>query len=244
MEKLKIQYEDFLTPERFATYRAGAVDDDQAWELYRWNLDLVAVVAPLASDLEVALRNTIHQQLTEKLGTEMWWASPNLRLDEMTRSTIVSVVQKHRKKLNNGRVGAGRVVADLSFGTWVMLLGRGSSDALGRPADYEGRIWRGCINQGFVRGTGLNSSGQPRRPMRSAVHDRAQNFQSLRNAAFHHRRISEGVRRAGRPETSARVPLETVWDEAVELLGWMNRPLADLYLGEDKMTTVLRRRPG
>lgn len=53
-------FEAAVSSPRLATYRAVAKDDDHAWALHRWNLDLVAAFTPLASDVEVTLRNGRH----------------------------------------------------------------------------------------------------------------------------------------------------------------------------------------
>ncbi len=68
-----------LSPERFAPYLTEAAGDiDLAWATYRWNLDLVSLIMPLISDVEVTLRNTIHTQLTDHFATAQWWTSPRL----------------------------------------------------------------------------------------------------------------------------------------------------------------------
>ena len=79
---------------RLTTYRAAA-RDDHAWALHRWNVDLAAAFIPIACDIEVALRNTIHDQLTIRFGRPDWWASTNLILDDITTETLTSVVQRH-----------------------------------------------------------------------------------------------------------------------------------------------------
>ena len=71
-----------------STYRRVTRSDDHAWALYRWNLDLVAGFGPLASDTEVALRNTIHDQLSTHFGRPDWWASPALILDDTTTDVL------------------------------------------------------------------------------------------------------------------------------------------------------------
>ena len=81
-------FEPAVSPARLGTYRAIAADDDHAWALYRWNIDLAAALTPLACDVEVALRNTIHHQLTAHLGREDWWASTDLVLDDITGETL------------------------------------------------------------------------------------------------------------------------------------------------------------
>lgn len=62
------RYEPAVSTARLATYRAIADSDDHAWALYRWNIDLAAAFTPLACDVEVALRNTIHDRLAAHLG--------------------------------------------------------------------------------------------------------------------------------------------------------------------------------
>lgn len=71
-------FEAAVSTARLATYRAVASVDHHAWELYRWNLELAAAFTPLACDVEVALRNCIHDQLTIHFGRPDWWAATNL----------------------------------------------------------------------------------------------------------------------------------------------------------------------
>lgn len=112
-----------LSPERLGPYLADADGDfELAWRFYRWNLRLIGVLMPLISDVEVTLRNTIHRQLTTHFGTPQWWTSPRLLLDDNSREMISDIVKKHRKKLEKGSEGPGRVIADLTFGVWVNLL--------------------------------------------------------------------------------------------------------------------------
>lgn len=72
------------------------------------------------ADVEVTLRNTIHDRSTSYFGRDDWSASTDLVLDDITSE----VVRRHRKQLAKGTIGPGKVIADLMLGTWVMLLGR------------------------------------------------------------------------------------------------------------------------
>jgi len=189
-------FEKSVSTPRFATYRNGATDDEHAWALYRWNIELVAVLAPLTCDLEVTLRNAVHDQLTAHFDREDWWASSKLVLDDITADTLTEVVKRHQKKITRGTVGAGRVVADLMLGTWVMLLGRGGTSSLGRAIDYDANLWRPALRFAFVTGS-TTPTGRIRRPTRDAVHSRAANFQKIRNRAAHHEPIMNGVRLPG-----------------------------------------------
>lgn len=211
-----------VSTSRFATYRALALDDNHAWALYRWNLSFVEAFSELGCDVEVTLRNTIHDQLTSYFKREDWWASTTLSLDDVTAETLANVVERHQKRLAKGQIGAGKVIADLMLGTWVMLLGRGGRSALGRAIDYEANLWRPAIRLGFATGT-TTPKGRIRRPTRDAVHVRASNFQRLRNRSAHHEPIFNGVKQAG---TNDYVPLDILWTESLELLRWMAPQLA------------------
>ncbi|HWJ63707.1 hypothetical protein KSP35_19595 [Aquihabitans sp. G128] len=146
------RFEPAVSAARLGTYRAIAADDDHAWALYRWNIDLAAALTPLACDVEVTLRNTIHGHLAAHFGRGDWWASTDLVLDDITSETLTDVVRRHKKQLVKGTIGPGKVIADLMLGTWVMLLSRGGTSALGRAIDYEANLWRPALRFGFATG--------------------------------------------------------------------------------------------
>ncbi|MCQ3806872.1 MAG: hypothetical protein KTV16_06260 [Acidimicrobiia bacterium] len=91
------QIEEAISAPRLNTYRSLASSDDHAWALYRWNIDLAAEVAPIAADLEVTLRNTIHDRLTDHFDRGDWWAANSLLLDDVTAKMLTDVVRKHQK---------------------------------------------------------------------------------------------------------------------------------------------------
>ena len=222
------EFELAVSTARFATYRAVARGDDHAWELYRWNTELAAALAPLTVDLEVTLRNTIHRQLCSHFGRDDWWSSNDLILDDDTYEVLVAALEKHRKAMSKGTLTPSRVVADLMFGVWVMLLGRGGVSTLGRTADYETKLWGTTLWLGFDLGT-RDPKGRARRPSSDDVHTRAATYQRLRNRAAHHEPLFVGVHRPGAQRSSPRVPLIDIWHEGVELLSWMAPNLAELH---------------
>ena len=228
-----------MSTARLSTYRAVARDDDHAWDLYRWNLDLVAAFGPLASDAEIALRNTIHARLSMFFGRPDWWANPGLVLDDITTDVLTSSVKDHQRKIAKGTVGAGKVIADLMLGTWVMLLSRGGTSSLGKPIDYETNLWRPALRLGFATGT-TTPTGRVRRPIREEAHSRAANLQRLRNRAAHHEPIFDGIRSPGGQQ---RVALGEVWTGTVELLGWIAPDLAEVHRSNPIVPRLLARRP-
>ncbi len=236
---LSNELEKAVSRPRLETYRRIAADDATAWALYRWNLELSAAWLPLMADTEVALRNGIHLQLTALLGRADWWASDRLVLDDQTAENLVAVVREHQKKIAKGTVGAGKVVADLMFGTWVMLLGKGGRSSLGRSIDYEANLWRPSLRYAFATGT-TTRTGRPRRPTQEQVHRRSANLQRLRNRVAHHEPIFNGIKAPG---TNTLVPLLTVWDETVELLNWLCPEIAELHRNERRVPQIYARRP-
>ncbi len=228
-----------ISAPRMSTYRKVASNDDHAWALYRWNVELSAAVAPLAADLEVALRNAIHERLCVRFGREDWWASRDLLLDDITAKMLAKVVQKHHKDIVADKVGPGKVVADATLGVWVNLLGRGGHSALGRTVDYETRLWRPALRFAFSIGT-FTKSGRERRPARAQVHSRAVLFQRLRNRIAHHEPILNGIRH---PVTNDWVALVDVWENVVELLGWMSTDLSQLHRNNNLLIQVHNLRP-
>ena len=232
--------EKALSTKRLDAYRQHSSTEDGARALYRWNTEVSAAVLPMAADLEVTLRNTIHELMADRFEREDWWASPTLLFDDVTNQMLTDVVRKHQKKLASGTVGPGRVIADTTLGVWIHLLSRGGHSALDRSVDYETRLWRPTLRFGFSTGT-RTPSGRERRPARSEVHRRALMFQRLRNRAVHHEPLFKGVIVPG---TNRLMPLNAVWEQSIELLEWMCPDLAALHREADGFTAALDRRPG
>lgn len=231
--------ERHVSTARFETYRAIALDNNHAWDLYRWNQHLVAALSPLGCDLEVTLRNAIHEQLSVKFGRADWWAHNSLVLDDATARAMTSVVKKHQHAISRGNAGPGKVVAELTLGTWVQILGRGGKSELGRSVDYERQLWKPALRLGFETGS-LTNKGRVRRPTRVAVHDRASNFHRLRNRCAHHEPIFDGILAVG---TRTTVPLIDIWAGAIELLGWMSPDLAAYHRQQNALPAIIRSRP-
>ena len=232
-------FETAISVPRFAVYKRIAGNDQKAWDLYRWNLDLVSSLGPLSCDFEVALRNTIHNQLSNHFGREDWWASNSLILDDATHRAIAQIVRKHQKKIAAQRVGPGKVVADLMLGTWVMILGRGGASDIGRTVNYDTQLWLPALRKGFAIGT-LTPKGRIRRPARNLAHLRASNFRTLRNRSAHHEPIFDGILQDG---TSTRISLADVRDQTIEMLSWMSPDLAAVHAADSNFANVRANRP-
>lgn len=237
--EINADIERAISTARLQSYLERAANDEQAWAIYRWNLELAAAFGPLISDVEVSLRNTIHTQLSGLYGRADWWAHDRLILDDDTRELLTSVVSKFQKGIKKGTVSPGKVIAELTLGVWVHLLSRGGNSRLGRTAGYEKRLWRTSLRLGFDTGE-LTPKGRARRPTRKAVHSRAAHIQKLRNRAAHHEPLMDGIREAG---TGKKIPLETLQAEAIELLQWMSPTLAAHHRADLTISQVLSGNP-
>ena len=166
--------EKILSPDRMATYLGAAGGDrDRAVRLYRWNsMASSAFFGPIHM-LEVSLRNAIHEQLADTWSTQ-WWTDPRCRLTA-THTTMVhqAIADLQRQK---HATAPPDVVAALSFGFWVSLLGSG-----GRGANYETNLWRPALHLAFPN--------RPHPSRRKAVHRELDFLRVFRNRIAHHEPI-------------------------------------------------------
>lgn len=189
----------------------------------------------------MALRNTVNDQLKDHCGRGDWWADPKLRLDDATASMLAGALDRdhNRRRLGRGTIGHGKIVAELTLGCWVNMLGTGGHTSLGRPVDYEGRIWRPALRNGFTK-PGTNAKGQPRRPQRREVYSRARVFHRLRNRWAHHEPIFDGIKSPG---TQDYISVTAVVGDSVELLSWISEQLAGRHQGTTPVSRLLAESP-
>lgn len=169
--------ETSLSPERMATYlKASAGDREKALRLYTWNTAISAAFYGPLQGLEVALRNAIHRQLSAVYGLA-WYEVPACGLDAGALRCIGEAKQ---------RVGQGgyaldppHIVAELPFGFWVSLLGRGGKGQDGRKRNYDMTLWRRGLYKAFP-----NS-----RRSRAATHQPLDYLRTFRNRIAHHEPI-------------------------------------------------------
>ncbi len=168
-----------LSPERFGTYLAAASGDRaEAMRLYTWNTALSAAFYGPLQGLEVALRNGMHRQLTSVYGPA-WYDNPKAGLSASTRQRI----QTAKDDVTRGGYTPDppHLVAALTFGFWVSLLGRGGPS--GRPgqakSDYEMTLWRPALSRTFPQA----------RLARAAAHRQLDYLRTFRNRIAHHEPI-------------------------------------------------------
>ncbi len=163
-----LKLETALSAERTQTYLVEAGNDrTRALRLYTWNTAVSAAFYGPLQGLEVALRNAIHRELTARYGAA-WHDAAGPGFDHVARERLEAAKRDlQRQKLP---VDPPHLVAVLSFGFWVSLLGR-------NKADYEMTLWRPALRRAFPHASSLN--------MKNA-HRRLNYLRKLRNRIAHH----------------------------------------------------------
>ena len=156
------------------------------------------VVLPGRLDTCLALRNALHRELTRLYGAA-WYDNLAAGLD---RGALERIADAKRKIApGGGTVTPSKMVARLSFGFWVSLLGSGGRlDAAGRRANYEMTLWRPALRRAFPYRTPLTRI-QAYQPLNA--------LRKLRNRIAHHEPIF------------AR-PLLEDHERIVEVTGWIS----------------------
>lgn len=169
------EIEATLSAERFATYLCAVGGDKQlAARLYTWNTAVSAAFYGPLQALEVAVRNSMHTNLTVAYGVD-WYDNQATGLDSRAQSKVAQT--KSDLQRNSYAVDPPHVIAGLSFGFWVSLLGRGGRlNPTGR-ANYEMTLWRPALRKAFPHATSLNRTG---------AHTPLDYLRTFRNRIAHH----------------------------------------------------------
>ena len=139
-----------ISCERFSTYLDSA-DGNRAIALrdYAWNTAISAAFYGPLQCLEIALRNAMHRELSKKYGLE-WFDNRDAGLNVDARKKIKAEKARARHS-NSGKIDVPKVVARLSFGFWISLIGSGNRfDSDGKAHyDYEETLWRPALHLAF-----------------------------------------------------------------------------------------------
>ena len=202
-----------ISPERFQPFlhKCGG-DRTRALRLYAWDSEVARALQSPLRDLEVSLRNRLHRQLVGRHGQEAWWDVPKARPNYKGQDMLESA----RETLENRRpyrpFGPCDIVAQLPFGFWVSLLGRGGGD------NYEMKYWNSSLRHLFRAHCG-------------GLDDLYKKFQfmlTLRNRIAHHECIFQRH-------------LEQDLDTALTLLRYVSPEMAERHEKYGQVPEVLAR---
>lgn len=166
---IDIALERALSAPRLRRYLADSSGIlDAALSLYERNSRIAEAFYVPLQGLEVCLRNHLDLQLTARYGSH-WYQTNAPNLDQDALEKIDKAVDDVRRA--KVPVTPGAVVAELSFGFWVMLLAR----------KYDTTLWRSTFSPMFREG----GRGMARQP----VHNRMDSLRKFRNRVAHHEPI-------------------------------------------------------
>jgi len=219
-EKFVATFGSSVSPTRLQAYRLATDRDDlDALGRYLWNTALSEALYPSVQNVEIALRNSLHQAIGRAVGDPFWLTAVPSLLTPAHQAKVSGAIRYVRKRKKEPDVG--RVVAELTFGFWVSLFNK----------EYETRLWRrpGLITATFPA-IPRDERGRHGRKVRNrhALSVRLNRILELRNRVFHHEPIWNW-------------PRPTLIDqhaEVREMLGWINPLFRDTVVLIDRFPTV------
>lgn len=168
--------QDSLSPDRLQSYlKATGGEQTLALQLYMWNTDLSAALYHPLQGLEITLRNAFHRELSKTYGSD-WYNQISHILTDISNDNIAKAI---RDITNRGKNATPpRIVAELSFGFWVSLLGAGRKG----NNNYEMKLWRPALYKAFPNKPARNFN-------RKAANREFTHIKELRNRIAHHEPI-------------------------------------------------------
>ena len=158
--------EECLSRERLTKYVGWSGGElYQAIRLYERNTALSEGLYGVIQGLEVALRNSFHQELCSFANCDDWYDS--LHFEQWESHSIQKA--KTAAARGSGVVKPGKVVAELSFGFWAGLT----------ASLYEKVLWVPCLYKAFPY----------KRVNRAELYAKLDDVRRLRNRIAHHEPI-------------------------------------------------------
>lgn len=193
------ELEASFSSDRMGTYLAAAQGDrERAARLYAWNTAVSAAFYGSLQALEVALHNAMHVQLSNPYG-EDWYDNAGAGLDRRSLERIADAKRELRRR--GYGVRPSRMLAELSFGFWVSLLGSGGRLPSSRSrASYEMTLWRPALRKAFPHRGRLT---------RAQAHGPLDELRKLQNRIAHHEPIFAN-------------DLSKDYERILELAGWIS----------------------
>lgn len=159
---------------RLEAYRGANGTDLDMVTNYFWDIASAEAMVPALHGVELALRNSLHTQLTLRYGSNMWFYMPGVLEPGQTRQLDAALDQLARRKT---QPTDGHIVAELTLGFWVILISDPYQQRLWQPNGYA------LLSAVFPNAGGLS---------RQHIHGRYNKIRrDLRNRVYHHEAIRD-----------------------------------------------------
>ena len=195
-----------ISEERLAVYRADGVDDTTAIARYIYNIALCKSLYPLINVFEVTLRNGIDKALENYYKQLDWNNVIQLQQSElMMVNDALLKIKKHGKKYSHGRL-----VAELTLGFWVALIGR----------KYNNQGFQFAVIKSCLHGCPSNQKSS------AVIQKNLTEIRFLRNRIAHHERIAHWK------------DLKQKHDLILDFIKWLNPDMHKIAFEKDTFDEV------
>lgn len=159
-----------ISEERISVYKADGADYTTAIARYIYNIELCKSLYPLINIFEVTLRNSMDSALVSFYKNQDW--NNVIQLLPAEIAMISEAMLKIKRKGKN--YSHGRLVAELTLGFWVALMGR----------KYNTQSFQFAIIKNILHNCPSNQKSS------GAIQKNLSEIRFLRNRIAHHERIS------------------------------------------------------
>lgn len=233
--------EPYISSPRLNTYRSffSPVDDVELFGCYLWSKEVAAAFFPLLQVLEITLRNAIHKEARQALGS-YWFDNVAIRSTHNLSSAQQRAVNQHTRSIQSARdsirrdlglrpsaqIQEDRIIAKVTFGFWTNLFN--AAFDVNRNAQA---LWPNLLRPVFPNA--------PRRARgRNTIQSKLVAIRGFRNKAFHH----EPIWNIGQPATvqDAMTRLNDTKELIVEVVRWMSLDSEALVMKAGYLNTIDR----
>lgn len=195
-----------ISEERLSVYRADGADDKTAIARYIYNIELCKSLYPLINIFEVTLRNSIDSALQTFFKNPDWNNTILLQQTEILMiNDALLKIKRQGKKYSHGRL-----VAELTLGFWVALMGR----------KYNNQGFQFAIIKKCLHGCPANQKSS------GAIQKNLSEIRFLRNRIAHHERIAHWK------------DLKQKHDLLLDFVSWLNKDMHKIAIKKDTFNDV------
>lgn len=149
--------------------KVGAATELDCYAYYNWNTALSQSFYSSLQTLEIALRNSIHNNASKHFKDSKWFENSKILDPESLKK--INTAKKNLQKQNKN-LSAGRILAELSFGFWTSLFNK----------KYDQILWHKIIKKTFPY---MNAQIRTRKTLSAKLNK----IRRLRNRIFHYEPI-------------------------------------------------------
>ena len=202
-----------LSEIRLSSYDKVVQNEQQALELYWWNVEVSSAFWTLIQVCEVTVRNAVSAAITMRHGNR--WAWENSFIWTLTSSSKRYNVRAELEKAKIGANDINNVIPKLNLIFWQKMF----------ISAHDNQIWQPFIKQIFVNATDIEAC-----KLRAEIHDDLEFIRRLRNRVAHHEPIFNQN-------------LEKTYNIIIKIISYRCIDTANWLMENQQVTHLLANRP-